>query len=332
MTRRRLGAFGAALAVMCSSVLVVSGPVGATVPGGLSLGDAARYGEYAAGASSVMSETVGGAAAYGGDATITTSKFGVSPWSFFAPRRVTLALGGSTSSVTTTALAHGRGQYVGSFSGSANFGTFTHVAALPISFSGADADLASASAGIAGLGATDTATGSSALDLTSSLPGTVVFDLTESQLGAAPTISIDAPRRAVVVVNVLGEAGLSLSAQTVRLSGGVRARDVLWNFPSVPSASFSLENWVGTILLPSGTLSMSTSTVIGSVLFGGQSASFSKDSVYPALFRGCITSDPGVETPEAPAAIALPGAALVVFGGVLLARRRRRRRAPGARA
>ena len=45
MTRRRLGAFGAALAVMCSSVLVVSGPVGATVPGGLSLGDADRYGE-----------------------------------------------------------------------------------------------------------------------------------------------------------------------------------------------------------------------------------------------------------------------------------------------
>ena len=327
MKRRRLGALGAALTVTCSLVLVVSGPAGATGFGGIPLGIAARYGEYAGGASSVIDETVGGAAAYGGSTTIMTSKFGVSPWSFFAPRRVTLALGGSTNAVNSTALFHGRGHYVGSFSGSGNFGTFTHVAKLPISFSSADADLAAASAGIAGLGATDSATGTSALTLTSSWPGTNVFDLTESQLSAASTISIDAPWRAVVAINVVGAAGLFLSAQTVNLSGGVRASDVLWNFPSVPSASFSLETWVGTILLPAGTLSMSSNTVFGSVLFGGQTASFYKDAVFLALFRGCISSGPGAATPEVPAAIALPAAALAVFGGMLLAKRRSRKRA-----
>jgi choice-of-anchor A domain-containing protein len=326
MKRRRLGGFGAALAVTCPLLLVASAPAGAAGSSGFSLGDAARYGEYAGGTTSVIGETVGGAAAYGGSAMIATSKFGSSAWSHHDPRGVILALGGSTNSVNTTAVFHGRGEYVGSFSGSGNFGTFTHVSSLPISFPTADSDLAAASSGIAGLGATNTATGTSALSLTSSFPGTDVFELTEAQLTGASTISIHAPRRAVVVVNVTGGAGLTLSNQKVSLSGGVTADDVLWNFPSVPSASFSLESWVGTILIPTGTLSMSTNWLFGSVLFGGSTASFYKDVVFVALFSGCISYDPGTGTPEAPAAIALPGVALVAFGGMLLARRRTRNR------
>ena len=116
------------------------------------------------------------------------------------------------------------------------------------------------------------------------------------------------------------------------MTGGVGADDVLWNFPSTPSASFSLENWVGTILVPSGTLSMSTNTVFGSVLFGGQTATFFKDTIYVARFRGCISFGPGTGTPEAPAAIALPTGAILVFGGVLLAKRRTRKRAPAGLA
>lgn len=328
MKRRRLGALGAASVVACSCVLMVSGSAGAAGPGGISLGPAARYGEYAGGTAAVIDETVGGAAAYGGSAMITSSEFGVSPALFFARRRVTLALGGSTDSVNTTTVAHGTGRYVGSFSGSGNTGLFRHVTSLPISFSTADADLATASAGIASLGPTNGATGTSALTLTSSSPGTAVFDLAESQLSAASTISIHASWRSTIVVNVVGTAGLSLSAQTVTLSGGVRANDVLWNFPSVPSASFSLESWVGTILVPAGTLSMTTNTVVGAVLFGGATASYYKDKVYSALFDGCIQfGGPGDGAPEAPAAIALPGCAVIIFGGMLLARRRRRKRA-----
>jgi len=329
--KRRHGALGAALTITCSLAVVVNGPAGAAGPG-LTLGDAARYGEYAGGASSVIGETVGGAAAYGGSATITGSRFGGSPGPFFVRRHVTLVLGGSTASVNTTTVTDGRGEYVGAFSGSGNVGTFAHVPFLPISFSTADADLATASSGIAGLGATNSATGTSALTLTSSSPGTDVFGLTESQLKAAKTISIHAPWRAVVVVNVVGTAGLSLSAQKVSLSGGVTANDVLWNFPSVPSASFSFETWVGTILLPTGTLSMSTSAVFGSVLFGGPIASFYKDTVYVALFTSCISFGPDPEAPEAPTAIMLPGAALLVGGGVLLVKRRSRKRAAVALA
>ncbi len=326
--KRRLGSFGAALAVACSCALTVSGSAGAAGPGGISLGQAARYGEYAGGTASVIDETVGGAAAYVGSAMITTSKFGVFPPSLFAPRWVTLALGGSTDSVNATTVVHGRAQYVGSFSGSGNTGWFRHVASLPISFSTADADIATASTEIAGLGPTNSATGTSALNLTSSSPGTDVFDLTESQLSAASTISIHASWRSVIVVNVVGTAGLTVSAQTVTLSGGVRANDVLWNFPSVPSASFSLESWVGTILVPAGTLSMTTNTVVGSVLFGGATASFYLDKVYFALFNGCIQfGGPGDGAPETPAAIALPGCAVLIFGGMLVAKRRCRKRA-----
>ena len=44
--------------------------------------------------------------------------------------------------MSPTTLAHGHGEYVGSFSGTGNAGTFTHVASLPISFPAADSDLA----------------------------------------------------------------------------------------------------------------------------------------------------------------------------------------------
>ena len=328
MKRRRTGVLGAALSITCPLTLVLSGPAGATGPGGIALGGAARYGEYAGGTSSVIDETVDGAAAYGGSATIMNSRFGVSLWSFFAPGRDNLVLGGSTNSVDGTALFHGRGQYVGSFSGSANFGTFTHVTSLPISFSTTDADLAAASSGIAGLVTTNNATGTSTLNLTTAIPGTDVFDLTEAQLSTASTITLHAPWSAVVVVNVVGAAALSLSNQTVTLSGGVRANNVLWNFPSVPSASISLEKWVGTILDPSGTLSMSTNTLDGSVLFGGSLRPSTRTRCSYALFSGCISfgSGPGDGAPEAPAASRLPGGALLIFGGVLLVKRRSRRR------
>jgi hypothetical protein len=128
----------------------------------------------------------------------------------------------------------------------------------------------------------------------------------------------------VVVVNVGGEAALSLSTQTVTLSGGVTADNVLWNFPRVRSASFSLETWVGTILQPFGTLSMNTNTIRGSVLFGGRWARFWRDWVHLALFRCHWPTGPGDGAPEVPVALMLPGSAIVLFGGVFLAKRRRR--------
>ena len=322
--KRRLGQVGAVLVAVVLFVLAVSVPASAATTGdSMSLGTPFLYGEYAAGSSSLIGETVDGAAAYGGDATVTTSMVGASPASVAAPGGVTMDLGGSTNSVSPTALAHGHGEYVGSFSGMGNPGPFTHVTSLPISFPDADSDLAAASSNFAALGVTNRATGTSTLNLTSWYPGLDVFDLTEGQLTAASNISVQAPAGAVVVINVGGVAPLSLSAQTVTLSGGVTADKVIWNLPSVGSASFSLETWVGTILQPFGTLSMNTNTVMGSVLFGGRSARFYRDWVRLALFHCQWPGGPGDPAPEVPVALMLPGSALVLFGGVLLVKRRR---------
>ena len=235
--KRRLGQVGAVLVAVVLFVLAVSVPASAATTGdSMSLGTPFLYGEYA-GSSSLIGETVDGAAAYGGDATVTTSMVGASPASVAAPGGVTMDLGGSTNSVSPTALAHGHGEYVGSFSGMGNPGPFTHVTSLPISFPDADSDLAAASSNFAALGVTNRATGTSTLNLTSWYPGLDVFDLTEGQLTAASNISVQAPAGAVVVINVGGVAPLSLSAQTVTLSGGVTADKVIWNLPSVSSAS-----------------------------------------------------------------------------------------------
>ncbi len=321
----KLGPVGVALMAVVPCVLAMSVPASAApTAGGIPLGAPFLYGEYAAGSSTVSGETVEGAAAYGGDATITTSMVGASPESVNAPGGVTMDLGGGTNSVSPTALAHGHGEYVGSFSGSGNVGPFTHVTSLPISFSAADSDLAAASSNFAALGVTNRATGTSTLNLTSWDPGIDVFGLTERQLTAASNISVHAPPGAVVVVNVSGAAALSLSTQTVRLSGGVTPDNVIWNFPWVRSASFSLETWVGTILQPFGTLFMSTNTVVGSVLFGGRAAWFFRDWVHFALFHCHWPTGPGDPAPEVPLALMLPGSAIVLFGGVLLVKRRGR--------
>jgi choice-of-anchor A domain-containing protein len=323
--KRRLGPVGCVLVAVALGVLAASMPAAAaTTAGGIPLGAPFLYGEYAAGTSSLTGETVDGAAAYGGDATITTSMVGASPASVTAPGGVTMDLGGNTNSVTPVVLAHGHGEYVGSFSGSGNAGPFAHVTSLPISFSAADSELAAASSSFAALGATNRAAGTSTLNLTSSYPGIDVFGLTERQLSAASNISVHAPAGTVVVVNVGGAAPLSLSAQTVTLSGGVAADNVIWNFPWVRSASFSLETWVGTILQPFGTLSMNTNTVQGSVLFGGRAARFCRDWVHLALFHCHWPIGPGDEAPEVPVALMLPGSAIVVFSGVVVAKRRRR--------
>jgi choice-of-anchor A domain-containing protein len=233
-------------------------------------------------------------------------------------------LDGNTNSVSPTTLAHGHGEYVGSFSGNTKAGTFTHVTSLPISFSAADSDLAAASSTIAALDVTNLATGTSMLNLASSYPGIDVFRLTERQLSAASNITVHAPQGAVVVVNVSGAAALSLSTQTVTLGGGVTADNVIWNFPWVRSASFSLETWVGTILQPFGRLSMNTNTILGSVLFGGRSARFWRDWVHLSLFHCHWPTGPGDPAPEVPVALMLPGSAIVLFGGIVLAKRRGR--------
>lgn len=323
--KRRLGQVGAVVTALVLCVLATGTPASAaTAVGAVPLGAPFLYGEYAAGSSSVIGETVDGATAYGGDVAIATSTVGASPTSVTAPGGVTMDLGGSMDSVSPATLAHGHGEYVGSFSGSGNAGLFTHVTSLPISFPAADSNLAAASSDFAALGVTNRATGTSTLNLNSSSPEIDVFALTERQLTAAWNISVHAPAGAVVVVNVAGAAPLSLSAQAVTLSGGVTADNVIWNFPWVRSASFSLETWVGTILQPSGTLSMNTNTVMGSVLFGGRSARFFRDWVHLALFHCHWSSGPGDPAPEVPVALMLPGSAIVLFGGVVLAKRLRR--------
>src|SRR5271155_213491 len=87
---RGVGAVGGALISVLLFVLAVSGPASAaTTVDSIPLGAPFLYGEYAAGSSSLIGETVDGAAAYGGDATVTTSMVGASPASVAAPGGVT---------------------------------------------------------------------------------------------------------------------------------------------------------------------------------------------------------------------------------------------------
>jgi choice-of-anchor A domain-containing protein len=320
--------FCAAAFTTVSGLVLVPQATAGGATGCVSLGAAANYSEYVGGTTSVSSESVAGPVAYGGPASISASLFASATVPVSA---ITLVIG-SSSSLSTSNLAHGSGEYVGTLTQSANSGgTLTQEpsqSSLPIQFTTTQSDLAAASSTIAGLATTDSATGTTALVLTSAGTGTDVFSLTEAQLHAASTIGITAPAGAVVVINVTGTGALSLSHQTVTLSG-LGAANVIWNFPSVSSASLSSETLIGTLLQPSGTFAMSTSNLTGSLLSGGATAQLSSNQVNLGLFTGCVSNQPGTGTPEVPMGILLPIAAIGLLGGTgLFAASRCRRRTP----
>ncbi len=148
-----------------------------------------------------------------------------------------------------------------------------------------------------------------------------MFNVTTTALKAATTVTISVPSGASVLVNVTGSS-YSGSTQSVTLTGVVPA-DVLWNFEG-GSVSLSKEaSWQGSVLVSNGALTVENSTVNGS-LFDYGSAFLYENTVDSDLFAGCISSQPGTATPEAPLSVLLPAAGLLI-GGTAYATQRRRR-------
>jgi choice-of-anchor A domain-containing protein len=296
----------------------------------VSLGSAANYGEYTTAGSALTNETVQGSAAYGSDSSLYNSTVASVPGP--PASQVTLVVGGSLNSAAgySGTVEHGSVEYVGSYTAGSILtpggGTVTQVPAsgLPFQFATAQAALTAASGTFSSLASTGTSvTSGSTLTFTGTGTGalTDVFTVTEAAVKAATTLTISAPAGAVVVINVTGTSGLTLKNQTVTLTGGVVASDVVWNF-AVGSMSLSSEKWQGTVMEPNGTMAVTSSTVTGSLL-GGATGQFTGNTVSQGLFSGCVPSSPGTGTPEAPLTILLPLSAMAI-GGLAYALHRRK--------
>jgi choice-of-anchor A domain-containing protein len=289
------------------------------------LGAASNYGEYGDGSNAVNGETVGAGVAYNASTTLDNSNFAaaVGP----TATQITMVLGTSGDSIVDPVTLHnGSADFVGSLSG----GTITttqsgasanSVASSPLSFSGADTALTSAASQFGSLASTGTVTGTTTLALTGTLSDTNVFSVTTTALKAATTIAINVPAGSSVLIDVTGSS-YSGSKQSVTLTGAV-AGDVVWNFEGGAVSLSKAASWQGSVLVSNGTLTVENSTVNGSLLDHG-SAFFLDNTVNSDLFVGCISSQPGTGTPEAPLSVLLPAAGLLV-GGTAYARQRRRR-------
>ncbi len=297
----------------------------------VSLGNAGNYSEYTTAGSALDNETVQGNAAYGSDSSLLNSTIA----SLAGPpaSQDTLVVGGALNSAPgyTATVDHGSAVYVGAYTAGSittpGGGTVTQVpvSGLPFQFSTAQSALVAASGTFSSFTNAGTTTTGSTVTFTGSGTGasTNVFSLAGTTLKAATTLDISAPVGAVVVINVTGTAGLTLKNQTVNLSGGVVAGNVLWNFDA-GSLSLASEKWQGTVLQPNGTMSITSSTVTGSLL-GGATGQFTGNTVDLGLFTGCVPPNLGAATPEAPLTILLPLSA-VAIGGLLYALRRRKQR------
>ena len=288
---RYLGA--AALTVVAGAVLVPA-TVASAAGGCVSLGSAANYSEYVTGPATVSSENVAGSAAYGGASTISQSNLATTT---VPASNITLVLG-SPNIMNTTTLDHGKGVYVAPLAGGA-------IQGRSMLSSSRRSHSSLGSAVFTRLGLDDHRLpqhhrlGDGVHDSQPDLCGNRNRRalLSESQLHSAFSIAISAPSSAVVVINVTGTGALSLSAQTVTLSGGVTAPDVL----RIPFRSL-IEPVGGELVRHAAPairdFTMSSDNVTGSILAGTTSASLSTDNVNLGLFAGCIASGPPPELPR----------------------------------
>jgi len=297
----------------------------ASGPSCISLGSAANYGEYGDGSNSVDGETVGAGVAYNASTSLDNSTFATAAGP--TATQITMVLGTSGDSIVDpVTLQHGSADYVGSLSGgtittSQSGASANSVTTSPLNFSAADSALTSASGQFDTLATTGTIAGTTTLTLTGTLTGTNVFKVTATALKAATSVVISVPSGASVLVNVTGSS-YSGSTQSVTLTGA-SAVDVLWNFEG-GSVSLSKEaSWQGSVLVSNGALTVENSTVNGS-LFDFGSAFLFQNTVNSDLFAGCISSQPGNGTPEAPLSVMLPAAGLLVGGAAFATQRRRR--------
>jgi choice-of-anchor A domain-containing protein len=321
----------AAGALLTTIGTVASAPGVAGAAACVSLGNAGNYAEYTTTGAALDNETVQGSAAYGSDSSLLNSTIA----SLAGPpaSQDTLVVGGALNSSPgyTATLDHGSAVYVGAYTAGSistpGGGTVTQVpvSGLPFQFSTAQSALVAASATFSSFTNTGTTTTGSTVTFTGSGTGasTNVFSLTGTTLKAGTTLDITAPVGAVVVINVTGTAGLALKNQTVTLSGGVVAGNVLWSFDA-GALTLTSEKWQGTVLQPNGTMAVTNSTVTGSLL-GGATGQFTGNTVDLGLFTGCVPPNLGAATPEAPLTILLPLSA-VAIGGLFFALRRRKQR------
>jgi choice-of-anchor A domain-containing protein len=324
--RRVLPLAAGALVTAIGALVLVPGVAGAAA-NCVSLGNAGNYAEYTTAGAAVDNETVQGSAAYGSDSSLTSSTIA----SLAGPpaSQDTLVVGGALGSSGGT-VAHGSAIYVGSLTGSISTpggGTVTQVplSSLPFPFPTAQSALVAASGTFSSFTSTGTTTTGSTVTFTGSGTGTStnVFSLAGTTLKAGTTLDITAPVGAVVVINVTGTASLALKNQTVTLSGGVVAANVLWSFDA-GALTLTSEKWQGTVLQPNGTMAVTSSTVTGSLL-GGATGQFTGNTVDLGLFTGCVPPNLGAATPEAPLTILLPLSAVAIGGLFYLFRRRKQR-------
>jgi choice-of-anchor A domain-containing protein len=316
---------GAAAILASAGLTLLPDVASAAGPDCISLGAAANYGEYGDGSNSVDGESVGAGVAYNASTTLDNSTFATATGP--TPTQITMVLGTTGDSIVDpVTLQNGSAEYVGTLSGgtittSQSGASATSVTTSPLNFSSADTALTSAASQFASLTtSTGTITGTTTLDLTGTLSGTNVFNLTTAVLKAATTIAISVPSGASVLINVTGSS-YSGSKQSVTLAGALPSA-VVWNFEGGSVTLSKAASWQGSVLVANGALAVSNSTVNGSLLDHG-SANFFENTVNSDLFAGCISSQPGTGTPEAPLSVLLPAAGLLV-GGVAYARQRRR--------
>ncbi|MFA6576436.1 MAG: choice-of-anchor A family protein, partial [Nocardioides sp.] len=302
-----LAASGATVAVS------VGGSAGASTPTPAScvttyqpLGAATGWTEFIEGSGSRGSESEG-SIAWGGNLNASGMTVGTRLQS--AAHQTTLVVAGTHGSFN---LQKGSAYVVPATGVNFNGGGH-YLAANPIDFAAAFADLRTRSAGLATATATGTAAlgvvgGQSYLVLTGTDPDLNVFSLTPAQLASGAGIAYDVPQGAGVLVNVSGAAVTLHGQMWIKHNGSfsqvndnVMAHwpEILWNFPQATTVTMSFGSaWGGSILAPDAALNVSSvGHTIGQVIAKTFSSNYETHQLlYPS--SPCLPPVPNAENPS----------------------------------
>ncbi len=241
---------------------------------------------FVAGNMDVSNNQLLGAAAAGGD--ITMSGFGVSAGLPPDGSRVDLVAGANLN--VSNAHANGSVLYGGTLTGSIavpSGGSVSHGSPTFI-FSDEIALMQLLSFTWAGLPTTGTTTPSGeVLQLAGAGAGLNVFSVTAAQLQGARNITISVPAGASAMVNVTG-ASYS-TAVSGAYGAGNSAVPTVWNFVNATSVQISGLNWYGTVLAPGASITASNGQIYGHIWGRDWNGS---GTVLPSTLPPCLPAPP----------------------------------------
>ncbi len=232
---------------------------GGGVCNGAAVGESANYSVFVFNTFTATGSDIEGALAAGGD--ISFSNYAVGASLSAAGQSAALVTAGNLKS--SASRIFGDAWVAGTVSESSDIGGTLHVGTNGLDFNATQTQLLALSARLAALPARGAISALGDVVLTGSDPVVNVFHLTSTLLAGASAIDISIPSTAIAIINI---AGTNVQIADIGFNpGGLRANQLVLNFPQATNLALRGVGLVGTVLAPNADVALNSGAVLGQI-------------------------------------------------------------------